>query len=331
MSLDSRFEGKEGSYQFEACELVIPLLDIDIMGIPFSFLRFVNLETDYALRSPTPLWLLAFITFPGLEFAWLVPEFDPLLAYRIVNLLLPSLSSVLSESPRASSGFSQYGCFLGSASLSVKKIRMPPGLPIGSPTHPPAIQYRPHPLSQSVPLVSVSDDSCLDSSGRTATGACFPCVGRVPSEDEANPDSRNTQATTFSFGPPQTMVTAPETESILASLHLSLPSFFASLFYRLLSVSDAWRALALVLVNLSLLPSLPVVGLSFSFLSALSRSGTRSVYASAPAETGFGENTSRATDRSESLSPTNGSAPIFPTAISAICAWTRSTGYGSES
>lgn len=50
---------------------------------------------------------------------------------------LPSLSSVLSESPRASSGFSQYGCFLGSASLSVKKIRMPPGLPIGSPTHPP--------------------------------------------------------------------------------------------------------------------------------------------------------------------------------------------------
>ncbi|KAK7373342.1 hypothetical protein VNO80_06746 [Phaseolus coccineus] len=148
MSLDSRFEGKEGSYQFEACELVIPLLDIDIMGIPFSFLRFVNLETDYALRSPTPLWLLAFITFPGLEFAWLVLEFDPLLAYRIVNLLLPSLSSVLSESPRASSGFSQYGCFLGSASLSVKKIRMPPGLPIGSPTHPPAIQYRPHPLSQ---------------------------------------------------------------------------------------------------------------------------------------------------------------------------------------
>lgn len=91
-------------------------------------------------------------------------------------------------------------------------------------------------------------------------------------------------------------------------------------------MSDAWRALALVLVNLSLLPSLPVVGLSFSFLSALSRS----VYASAPAETGFGSNTSRATDRSESLSPTNGSAPIFPTAISAICAWTRSTGYGMD-
>lgn len=84
---------------------------------------------------------------------------------------------------------------------------------------------------RSVPLVSVSDDSCLDSSGRTATGACFPCVGRVPSEDEANPDSRKTEATAFSFGPSQTMVRAPETESILASLHLSLPSFFASLFY----------------------------------------------------------------------------------------------------
>ncbi|KAI3704845.1 hypothetical protein L1987_75074 [Smallanthus sonchifolius] len=35
-------------------------------------------------------------------------------------------------------------------------------------------------------------------------------MGRVPSEDEANPDSINTQATTFSFGPSQTMVTAPE-------------------------------------------------------------------------------------------------------------------------
>ena len=39
MSLDSRFEGKEGSYHFEACELVIPLLDK--MGIPF-FERKVN-------------------------------------------------------------------------------------------------------------------------------------------------------------------------------------------------------------------------------------------------------------------------------------------------
>lgn len=44
MSLDSRFEGKEGSYHFEACELVIPLLDK--MGIPFSFLRFVNQVND---------------------------------------------------------------------------------------------------------------------------------------------------------------------------------------------------------------------------------------------------------------------------------------------
>jgi len=33
MSLDSRFEGKEGSSHFEACELVIPLLEK--MGIPF--------------------------------------------------------------------------------------------------------------------------------------------------------------------------------------------------------------------------------------------------------------------------------------------------------
>jgi hypothetical protein len=40
MSLDSRFEGKEGSYHFEACELVIPLLDK--MGIPLDFLRKVN-------------------------------------------------------------------------------------------------------------------------------------------------------------------------------------------------------------------------------------------------------------------------------------------------
>ncbi|GFS28330.1 hypothetical protein Acr_00g0002810 [Actinidia rufa] len=38
--------------------------------------------------------------------------------------------------------------------------------------------------------------------------------------------------------------------------------------------------------------------------------------------------------RSGSVSPTNGSAPVFPTATPAICAWTResrSTGYGSES
>lgn len=35
---------------------------------------------------------------------------------------LPSLPFCLIVSPRASSGFSQYGCFLGSASLSVKTV-----------------------------------------------------------------------------------------------------------------------------------------------------------------------------------------------------------------
>ncbi len=36
-------------------------------------------------------------------------------------------------------------------------------------------------------------------------------------------------------------------------------------------------------------------------------------------------NTTRATDRSGSVSPTNSSAPVFPTATPAICAWTRET------
>jgi len=55
----------------------------------------------------------------------------------------------MSESPRASSGFSQYGCFLGSASLSVKKICIPPGLPIGSATHQPFSIVRTAPQSPS--------------------------------------------------------------------------------------------------------------------------------------------------------------------------------------
>ena len=56
MSLDSRFEGKEGSSHFEACELVIPLLEK--MGIPFFLpLPLVERLQTFAYRRAYSLLL----------------------------------------------------------------------------------------------------------------------------------------------------------------------------------------------------------------------------------------------------------------------------------